>query len=28
MQPERRDLAAARRFFKKAIATNGVPERA
>ncbi|OYR32470.1 DDE domain protein [Brucella lupini] len=24
---ERRDLAAARRFFKKAIATNGVPER-
>jgi len=24
---ERRDLAAARRFFKKTIATNGVPER-
>ncbi len=24
---ERRDLAAARRFFKKAIATNGAPER-
>ncbi|OYR23318.1 transposase IS66 family protein [Brucella thiophenivorans] len=27
MLSERRDLAAARRFFKKAIATNGVPER-
>ncbi len=27
MLSERRDLAAARRFFKKAIATNGVPEK-
>ncbi len=27
MLSERRDLAAARRFFRKAIATNGVPER-
>jgi putative transposase len=27
MLSERRDLATARRFFKKAIATNGVPDR-
>lgn len=27
MLSERRDLAAARRFFKKAITANGVPER-
>jgi putative transposase len=27
MLSERRDLAAARRFFKRAIATNGVPDR-
>lgn len=27
MLSERRDMAAARRFFKKAIATNGVPEK-
>ena len=27
MLSERRDLAAARRFFKQAIAANGVPDR-